>query len=59
MSAVVFLLIAVVVSLIGGLYLWYKHRSPTTLDSGIKAFQREMEALKPLDDDPDERDRRR
>ncbi|HEY9558297.1 MAG TPA: hypothetical protein VIR58_16290 [Acidimicrobiales bacterium] len=47
MNAVVFLLIAVGVSIVGGLYLWFKHRDPTTLDSGIRAFQREMEALAP------------
>ena len=55
MSAIVFLLIALGVSLIGGLYLWLQHRSPNTLDSGIKAFQREMDALAP----PPERDRDR
>ena len=53
MSPVVFLLIALGVSLVGGLYLWLQHRSPNTLDSGIKAFQREMDALAP----PPERDR--
>src|SRR3546814_6842792 len=46
-NAVVFLLIAVGVSIVGGLYLWFKHRDPTTLDSGIRAFQLEMEALAP------------
>ena len=29
----------------------WTHRTPTTLDSGIKAFQREMEALAPPDDE--------
>lgn len=58
MSAVVFLLIALAVSLVGGIYLWLKHRSPSTLDSGIKAFQREMDALAPPDE-PTDRDRPR
>lgn len=47
MSAIGFLLIALVVSLVGGIYLWLQHRTPKTLDSGIKAFQREMDALAP------------
>ena len=51
MSPVVFLLIALLVSLVGGVYLWLTHRSPKTLDSGIKAFKREMDALAPPPDD--------
>jgi hypothetical protein len=47
MSALVFLLIVVVVSAIGSLVLWLQHRSPSTLESGIEAFQREMRALAP------------
>lgn len=56
MSAVGFLLIALAVSLIGGVYLWLQHRSPSTLDSGIKAFQREMDALAPPSDEHPDRD---
>jgi hypothetical protein len=52
MSALVFLLIVLVVSGIGSAILWYQHRSPNTLESGIEAFQREMEALAPPDDEP-------
>lgn len=61
MSSLVFLLIVVVVSGIGSFILWLRHRSPTTLESGIEAFQREMEALAPPDDQagPDRRDRPR
>jgi hypothetical protein len=47
MGAVVFLLIVLVVSGVGCTILWLQHRSPNTLESGIEAFQREMEALKP------------
>ena len=50
MSAIVFLLIVLVVSGVGSLILWLQHRSPSTLESGIEAFQREMEALAPPDD---------
>ena len=50
MNAVVFLLIALAVFVVGCGLLWYKHRSPTTLDSSIRAFQRERDALAPRDD---------
>jgi hypothetical protein len=57
MSAIVFLLIVLVVSAIGSLILWLQHRSPSTLESGIDAFQREMDALAPPNDpSPDRRD---
>lgn len=58
MNALGFLLIVLVVSALGSFVLWLRHRSPTTLESGIEAFQREMEALAPPDEDqPDRRDR--
>jgi hypothetical protein len=50
-NALVFLLIVIVVSAVGSLILWLQHRSPNTLESGIEAFQREMHALAPPDDD--------
>lgn len=52
MSALVFLFLVLVVSGIGSAILWYQHRSPNTLESGIEAFQREMEALAPPDEEP-------
>jgi hypothetical protein len=52
MNALAFLLIVLVVSGIGSAILWYQHRSPNTLESGIEAFQREMEALAPPDEEP-------
>ncbi|MFZ6003958.1 MAG: hypothetical protein ACOYXM_08505 [Actinomycetota bacterium] len=55
MSAVAFLLIVLVVSTVGSLILWWRHRSPSTLESGIEAFQREMEALAPPEVDTPER----
>ena len=57
MSALLFLCIAVVLSGIGGLVLWIQHRSPSTMDSGIDAFQREMDALAPRGDAPPPRRR--
>jgi hypothetical protein len=51
MSALVFLALALVVSLVGSAVLWYQHRQPNTYDSGIKEFRREMDALRP----PEER----
>ena len=42
MNALVFLFIVLVVSGIGSAILWYQHRSPNTLESGIEAFQREI-----------------
>ena len=57
MSALVFLLIVIVVSAVGSLILWFQHRSPNTLESGIAAFQREKEALAPPDEQtPNRRD---
>lgn len=47
MTALLFLLLAALVSSVGCGVLWYQHRTPNTLDSGIKAFQREMDALAP------------
>ncbi len=51
MNAIGFLLIVLVVSGVGCLVLWLQHRSPSTLESGIEAFQKEMEALAPPDGD--------
>lgn len=49
MSPLAFLGIAAVLSALGCGVLWLRHRSPTTYDSGIRDFQREMEALAPPD----------
>jgi hypothetical protein len=51
MGALLFLAMALVVSAIGCGVLWYQHRQPNTYDSGIQAFKREMEALRPPDDE--------
>ena len=59
MSALVFLLLALLFAVVGCVVLWYQHRTPNTLDSGIEAFRREMDALAPQDDDGDHPDRGR
>ncbi len=47
MSGLVFLLAALVLSVVGSLVLWLRHRHPTTLEQGIDDFTREMQALAP------------
>jgi hypothetical protein len=59
MSALLFLALALVVSLVGTGILWYQHRQPNTYDAGIREFRREMEALRPPDDGSDPRRRGR
>ena len=50
MNAIGFLLIVVVVCAVGGIVLWFQHRQPNTLESGLDAFRREMNALAPPED---------
>ena len=50
MTAIAFLLVAVLLSVTGSVALWLRHRSPTSVESGIRAFEREMHALKPPSD---------
>lgn len=47
MNGLMFLLIAVGLSIGGSLVLYLRHRDPTSLDHGIDEFQREMRALAP------------
>jgi hypothetical protein len=42
-----FLLVGVFSSIVGSLVLWFRHRKPTSLESGVDAFSREMQALSP------------
>jgi hypothetical protein len=53
-TALAFLAIALVISLVGCAVLYLRSRQPTSLESGIDAFQREMRALS-----PEEEERRR
>ena len=47
MSALLFLGIALVLSLAGFLVLWMRNRPPRSVDAHIRAFARELEALAP------------
>lgn len=49
MSALVFLFIALVLSGIGSAVLVMRNRRPTSVESGIDEFRREMNALAPPD----------
>jgi len=44
-SNLVFLLLAVAISVVGSLIVWYRNRKPTTFMSSIDSFQKEMTAL--------------
>jgi len=52
MQAIGFLAIIVVVCAVGGAVLYVQHRQPNTLDSGMDAFKREMDALAPPPEEP-------
>jgi hypothetical protein len=54
---IAFLMIAVVISVVGSLVLYLRSRTPTSLDSGIDNFRREMQALAPRDEEPAHRRR--
>ena len=56
MGALIFLALALVVSVVGCGILWWQHREPNTVDSGIEAFRREMDALAPPESDSGPRD---
>lgn len=60
-SAVAFLLIALVASVLGSLVLVVRHRKPTGFNSSIDSFQREMAALarEPEPHEPRRRRRRK
>ena len=52
MNALVFLLVAFGISVLGTLVLWLTHRQrPPSIESGIEEFSRELRALAP-DDEP-------
>jgi len=58
MSALLFLGIAVVLSLAGGLVLWLRSRQPGSMDAHIRDFARELDALAPGSPLPRARPRR-
>jgi hypothetical protein len=47
MSNLLYLVVAVGLSVIGSLILWYRHRKPTSMEHGIQAFNNELRALAP------------
>ena len=57
MSVLLYLLVAVLISLIGSMVLWLRARQPTSMDAGIEQFRRELQALAP-DPPPVRRDDR-
>jgi hypothetical protein len=51
-NPIAFLMIAVVISVVGSLVLYLRSRTPSSLESGIDTFRREMQALAPRDEEP-------
>jgi hypothetical protein len=49
-SNLLYLLVAVGLSVIGSVILWLRHRRPRSLESGIDEFSRELRALAPKRD---------
>jgi hypothetical protein len=47
MGNLVFLGGALVISAVGSVILWLLHRKPTSMEAGIDAFSRELQALAP------------
>ena len=47
MSALVFLVAFLVLSLLGALVLWLRDRGPRSMEAHMKAFERELHALSP------------
>ncbi len=47
MSNLLYLGIAVVLSVVGCLWIYLRNRRPTSLNAGIEEFQRELKALAP------------
>lgn len=50
MNAVAFLMLALVISVAGSTVLYLRNRAPSSLESGIDNFRREMQALAPRDE---------
>jgi hypothetical protein len=56
MSAVVFLMLALVISCVGSAVIYLRNRTPTSVESSVDGFREEMQALAPR---PDDHSRRR
>jgi hypothetical protein len=46
-SNLLYLVLALLFSVVGSLILWYRHRKPRTMEAGIDEFSRELKALAP------------
>jgi hypothetical protein len=46
-NSVLFLLAVLVLSLAGGLLLWWRDRGPRSMEAHMRAFERELNALSP------------
>ncbi|HEV2766622.1 MAG TPA: hypothetical protein VGV63_02805 [Acidimicrobiales bacterium] len=47
MSGLVFLVVALLLSVVGSVALWLRHREPTSVERSVDDFSREMNALAP------------
>ena len=47
MENLLYLVAVIVVSVVGGLIIFLRNRKPTSMESGIDAFHRELKALAP------------
>ena len=47
MSGLLFLGVAIALSVVGSVVLWLRSRKPTSISHAIESFQREMQALAP------------
>ena len=52
MSVLLYPLAALAIVLVASVVMWFRSRQPTSIESGVEAFSREMRALSP-DGDPD------
>jgi hypothetical protein len=46
-TALSFLLAPVVIVAVGSVVIWWRGRQPSSVESGIESFRREMQALSP------------
>jgi hypothetical protein len=58
MSNLLYLGLAVALSVLAIAFLWYRNRRPKSLEAGIEEFQRELRALAPGTPRNEPRDRR-
>ena len=47
MSGLIFLIVALLLSVVGSVALWLRHREPTSVERSVDDFTREMHALAP------------